>query len=230
MTDAGNILVAPSVLSADFSRLGEEIARVERGGADLLHLDVMDGHYVNNITFGPMIVGAVDRLTDLPLSTHLMITDPGQYLEAFVKAGSDAVIAHVEVLDDPRKTMGRIRELGARAGITCDPDTPFEAVEPYLDAVDVFLVMSVRPGWGGQSFMPEVLPKAERAARLKRERGLEFAIHIDGGIDPGTAPRAVAAGVEVLVAGSAIFKASDPEAMVETLRRAGRSGRPGPPV
>jgi ribulose-phosphate 3-epimerase len=221
------IQIAPSILSADFSRLGEEIAVVERAGADLLHVDVMDGHYVDNLTFGPMIVGAIDRLTDLRLSTHLMITDPDRYAEAFIEAGSDDVIVHVEVLDDARPLLRRIRELGARPGVTSNPDTPFSNVEPYLDEVDLFLVMSVNPGWGGQAFIPQALTKAEQAAAIKRERGLPFDIHIDGGIGLETAPQAVEAGCEVLVAGSAIFKADDPAGMVRRLREIGDGAASG---
>ena len=213
------ICIAPSVLSADFSRLGEEIRAVEEAGADLLHLDVMDAHYVDNLTFGPMIVGAIDRLTGLRLSTHLMITDPAAYAERFVKAGSDDVIVHVEVLQDPVPLLREIRKMGARPGITANPDTPFERVEPYLGEVDVYLVMSVNPGWGGQEFMPEALPKATRAAEVRRAREFRFGIHIDGGIDARTAPRAVEAGVDVLVAGSAVFGGEDPGERVRALRR-----------
>jgi ribulose-phosphate 3-epimerase len=212
--------IAPSVLSADFSRLGDEVRRVEEGGADLLHLDVMDGHFVPNLTFGPMVVEALNRITDLHLSTHLMMSDPLPMLEAFVRAGSDAVIVHIESYPDPRPALGRIRELGAAAGLTLNPGTPFEAVEPYLDHVDQLLIMSVNPGWGGQGFMPEVLPKVTRAAEARRDKGYGYEIHIDGGIDLGTAPRAVQAGAEVLVAGSAVFKAPDPRARVGELRRA----------
>ena len=219
----GSIRVAPSVLAADFSRLAEELRRVERGGADLFHLDVMDGHYVPNLTFGPMIVGAIHRLTGLHLSTHLMITNPEEHLEAFVKAGSDAVIVHVEVCPDPAAVLRRIRGLGVLAGITLDPETPFALVEPFLPLADVLLVMSVKPGFGGQAFLPEVLPKAARAAQLKRAQGYGYSIHIDGGIDLRTAPLAVEAGCEVLVAGSAIFRSEDPEAMVGRIRRAGES-------
>jgi ribulose-phosphate 3-epimerase len=217
--------IAPSILSADFTRLGEEIEAVERGGADLLHLDVMDGHFVPNLTFGPMIVDAINRLSDLHLSTHLMMTDPAPFFEEFVRAGSDAIIVHVESYPDPAPVLEKIRSLGALAGLTLNPATPFEAVEPFLSWVDVFLVMSVNPGFGGQGFMPEVLPKATRAVALKAQTGYGYEIHIDGGIDRDTAPRAVEAGVEVLVAGSAIFKAPDPEAMVGELRKVGEAVR-----
>ena len=211
--------IAPSILAADFSRLAEEIQRVENGGADLLHLAVMDGHFVPNLTFGPMLVRAMDRITKLPLSTHLMMSDPAPFLKEFVAAGSDSVIVHVEIDSDVRSALKEIRDLGAGAGITLNPGTPFQAVEPFLEEIDLLLVMSVHPGFGGQGFIPEVLSKATRAAELKKERGLKYEIHIDGGIDTTTALPAIRAGAEVLIVGSAVFKAPDPGAMVGELRR-----------
>jgi ribulose-phosphate 3-epimerase len=225
MTAPDPIRIAPSVLSADFSRLGEEIRVVEEAGADLLHLDVMDAHFVPNLTFGPMIVNAIDRLTELPLYTHLMMTDPRPFFGEFIEAGSDAIIVHIESYPEPVPLLREIRSLGAKAGLTLNPATPFSRIEPHLGEADVFLVMSVHPGFGGQGFLPEALPKAEAAARVKRERGLPFEIHIDGGIDLSTAPRAARAGVEVLVAGSAVFGADDPGAMVRALREAGEAAR-----
>jgi ribulose-phosphate 3-epimerase len=213
--------IAPSVLSADFTRLGEEVRMVEEGGADLLHLDVMDAHFVPNLTFGPMVIAAIDSITELKLSTHLMMSDPEPFLEDFVKAGSDEVIVHIESYPDPTRVLARIRELGAQAGLTLNPDTPMEAIEPYLSGVDVFLVMSVNPGWGGQGFMPSMLPKLTRAVELRKEHGYGYSLHIDGGIDRTTAPEAVQAGAEVLIAGSAVFKSEDPRAMVGELRRVG---------
>jgi ribulose-phosphate 3-epimerase len=219
MAEPLGIRIAPSILAADFSRLGDEIATVQQGGADLLHLDVMDAHFVPNLTFGPLIVKAIDKLTSLRLSTHLMMTDPEPYFEAFVKAGSDDVIVHIESYPDPRRALSRIGELGARPGLTLNPATPFASIEPYLADVDVLLVMSVYPGFGGQAFMPEVLPKVTRARQLKQLHRYRYEIHIDGGIDLETGPRAVRAGAEVLVAGSAIFRAPDPGTRVEEMRR-----------
>jgi len=225
MSSPAPLRIAPSVLAADFSRLAEEIRTVESAGADLLHLDVMDAHFVPNLTFGPMIVDAINRITDLHLSTHLMMTDPRPFLDEFIKAGSDAVIIHIESYPDPVSVLREIRDLGALAGLTLNPATPMDVVEPFLEGVDVFLVMSVHPGFGGQGFMPEALPKVARLAHLKEERGYTYEIHIDGGIDRDTAPLAAREGVEVLVAGSAIFKAPDAGAMVETLRNLAETAR-----
>jgi ribulose-phosphate 3-epimerase len=213
-------LIAPSLLAADFSRLAQEIEKVEQGGADLLHLDVMDAHFVPNLTFGPMIVKAIDKITQLRLSTHLMMTDPEPFTESFVKAGSDDVIVHIESYPDPRAVLAKIQGLGARRGLTLNPSTPFETIEPFLGDVDVLLVMSVHPGFGGQAFMPEALPKVTKAVELKERFRYGYEIHIDGGIDLETGPRAYEAGAEVLVAGSAIFKAPDPRARVEEMRKA----------
>jgi len=214
-----DLRIAPSILAADFSRLGDEIARVERGGADLLHLDVMDAHFVPNLTFGPMIVKAIDKLTPLRLSTHLMMSDPEPFTDSFVKAGSDDVIVHIESYPDPRRVLAKIQRLGARRGLTLNPETPFNKIEPFLSEVDVLLVMSVHPGFGGQAFMPEALPKVARAVELKTKHRYGYEIHIDGGIDLETGPLAAQAGAEVLVAGSAIFRAPDPAARVGELRQ-----------
>jgi ribulose-phosphate 3-epimerase len=190
-------------------RLDREVRRVEDAGADLLHLDVMDGHFVPNLTFGPIVVAAVKRIARVPLDVHLMITEPIALVPAFAKAGADGLTVHVEACADVAGTLDSIRAMGLRAGISLKPGTPFEAIEPHLGSVDLVLVMTVEPGFGGQAYMPEQEPKLTRARQARADRGLHYTIEVDGGISPETAPRAVAAGAEILVAGSALFGAED---------------------
>ncbi len=208
-----HILIAPSLLSCDFSRLKEEIAEVEKGGSDWLHVDVMDGHFVPNLTIGPVVVQWIKRASRLPLDVHLMIDEPARYLESFRKAGSDSLTVHVEACQDVPKTLQAIRTLGAKAGISLRPKTGVEKIFPYLDQIDLVLVMTVEPGFGGQRFMPEMLEKVK--ALRPRFQGK---ISVDGGIDPATAPQAVAAGADVLVAGTAIFGQKDRAKAITGLR------------
>jgi ribulose-phosphate 3-epimerase len=213
------VAVAPSLLSADFSRLAEEIRAAERAGADLFHLDVMDGRFVPNLTFGPMIVRAVRKLTDLPLDTHLMIENPDRYIPQFADAGSDVITIHAEASTDVRRDLRTIREKGKKSGLTLNPDTPFERIAEYLDGVDLLLVMSVFPGFSGQSFIPDVLSKITKARRIRDDNGFDFAIEIDGGINPDTALRARGAGAEILVAGSSVFGSADYSESIRAIRR-----------
>ncbi|HEY7282197.1 MAG TPA: ribulose-phosphate 3-epimerase [Actinomycetota bacterium] len=215
------VKVAPSILSADFARLADDVARV-RPFVDLLHVDVMDNHYVPNLTIGPPVVRSLRQHTDLFLDCHLMVTDPGSLLEPLAEAGADGVTIHVE-LGDPRPLISRMRALELHPALTMNPSTTFEAVEPYLELVDLLLVMSVHPGFGGQAFIPEVLPKVERARELIDRHGYTCDIQIDGGISPETAPLAARAGANVLVAGSAIFLQPDPPAAARAIRAAADS-------
>ncbi len=198
------ILIAPSLLSADFSRLADEIREVEKAGCDLLHVDVMDGHFVPNLTIGPLVVKAVRKVTKLPLDVHLMIENPVRFIAEFKKAGADWITIHIEAEKEARKTLREIRNLGAKAGISVRPGTPIQEIYPFLDDLDLVLVMSVEPGFAGQAFMPEMMGKL----RLLRPHFSKL-ISVDGGVDPQTAPQALDAGADVLVAGSAIFGQKD---------------------
>ena len=220
MVNGRTIDIAPSILSADFSRLGQEIEAVERGGAGLIHVDVMDGHFVPNITVGLPVVKAVVRSTRLPVDTHLMISEPGRYAEQFVEAGAQMVSVHFEADAHLHRTVMAIKAAGAQAGVVINPATPIGALEEILDFADYVLVMSVNPGFGGQKFIPTSIDKVRRLRRLIDERGLKVRIEIDGGIDLGNIQPVVAAGAEIIVSGSAIFGAQDVSAAVRELRDA----------
>lgn len=211
------VIVAPSLLAADFSDLKKAVGLAEAGGAHWLHLDVMDGHFVPNITFGPMVVKAVRSLTPMPLDVHLMIAPPEPYLEAFARAGADRLTVHVEATPHLHRALQTIGDLGVKAGVALNPATPWEQVAWVLHQVDLVLVMTVNPGFGGQAFLPEVLPKVEALREYINARGLDVHIQVDGGIDVNTAPLAVAAGADVLVAGSAVYGAPDPAAVIAQL-------------
>jgi ribulose-phosphate 3-epimerase len=214
-----DVLLAPSILAADYAVLAEEVAAV-RAESDWLHVDLMDGHFVPNLSIGPPVVASLRKHTDLFLDCHLMVTDPGFWFEPLAQAGADLCSVHVE-LGDPTPLVSRVRELEMQAGVVIDGPTAFEVVEPYLDErIDLLLVMTIKAGFGGQAFVPEHLAKVERAAKIRAERGLAFRIQVDGGIGPRTAGAAVAAGADVLVAGSAIFWAGDPAAAAREIRAA----------
>jgi ribulose-phosphate 3-epimerase len=215
-----NIEIAPSILSANFSCLGDEIRAVERGGADVLHVDVMDGHFVPNITIGLPVVKSLAGFTRLPIDAHLMITEPGTYAPQFVKAGAQMVSVHVEADPNLHRTLTAIKSAGAQAGVVLNPATPVSAVEEALQFVDYVLVMSVNPGFGGQQFIPQSLDKVKRLRQLINERQLNVRIEIDGGIDRTNIETVVAAGAEIIVAGSAIFGTPDAETAVKELRNA----------
>jgi len=213
--------ISASILNADFGRLVDEVRRAADGGADSIHLDVMDGHFVDNLSFGPVVVEAVRPATGLPFHTHLMINNPLAYAERFADAGSDLIVFHVEVDDDPGSVIGVIERAGRRAGIALNPETPAEAVRPWLERVDLVLVMTVHPGWGGQSFITDVLPKLRALRDEVNGRGLPVAIGVDGGVHLETIGAAYAAGGEVLVTGSALYSSDgDLRPTVAALRAA----------
>jgi len=214
------VRIAPSILSADFGALRSEIQAVVAGGAALIHLDVMDGHFVPNLTIGPAVVRSVRSATDLPFDAHLMVTDPAAFFEPFRDAGADRLTVHFEVIDDPVATAGRLRELGMRPGLALNPDTPLEPALGCLEAFDLLLLMTVHPGFGGQAFRADVLPKIRRAATLIRELGLALDLEVDGGINHETVGAVVEAGAEILVAGSAVFRRGEAEPRTRALRAA----------
>ncbi|MFL8935789.1 ribulose-phosphate 3-epimerase [Rossellomorea oryzaecorticis] len=211
--------IAPSILSANFAELGKEIKDVENGGADYIHIDVMDGHFVPNITMGPMVVKAVRPLTDLPLDVHLMIEDPDQYIEAFADAGADYITVHVEAAAHLHRTIQLIKSKGVKAGVVLNPATPAEWVKPILQDIDMVLLMTVNPGFGGQSFIPSVVPKIKQIRSWADEINPKLEIEVDGGINTETAPVCAEAGADVFVAGSAIYNKSDREAAIQDLRK-----------
>lgn len=216
--------IAPSILSADFSRLKDEIQAVEAAGADWLHVDVMDGHFVPNITIGPVVVEWVRKVTTIPVDVHLMITDPDKYAPEFIKAGADWISVHPDTCANPNATLNRIRELGAKASIAVNPDVPLSKVEGCFPDIDMILVMTVFPGFGGQAFIPDVLSKIKEIRKIIDRRKLQILVEADGGIKTDNIDRVVSAGAEVIVSGSGIFKTSNYAETIRQMHEAVRQG------
>jgi len=222
-----NILIAPSILSADFARLGEEVSAVDQAGADVIHVDVMDGHFVPNITIGPLVVDAVRKVTSKPLDVHLMIENADAYIDSFAKAGADWISVHVESCVHLHRSIARIKELGKKAGVVLNPATPVSAIDAILEDVDLIMLMSVNPGFGGQSFIPSTLEKIRRLRELLKSRGQRADIEIDGGIDRQTIGDAAQAGANVFVAGSAIYGCKEYSSIIADLKRLAQQAREG---
>lgn len=225
-----SLLIAPSILSADFAALGDAIAAAERGGADLIHVDVMDGHFVPNITIGPPVVRSIKRVATVPLDVHLMITDPDRYIDAFAEAGAAMMSVHVEVLPHLHRTVHAIKALGVKAGVVINPATPVGAIEEIAGDVDFVLVMSVNPGFGGQTFIPRSESKVREVRALLDRAGNQAPVEIDGGVDLQTVARVVAAGARILVAGAAVFHTPDAERATRELKAAALAALPVSPA
>lgn len=214
------VKIAPSMLSADFSNLTAEIKKVETAGADFLHIDIMDGHFVPNLTFGPPVIECLRKVTNLPFDVHLMVTNPQDLVLPFVKAGANILTVHVETAPHLHRTLQSIKDNGLKAGVALNPATPLSSVEEVLDMIDMVLIMSVNPGFGGQKYIAGSAAKIARLANVITERGLKVAIEVDGGINPDTAPQVIAAGANILVAGSAVYGAADAAEVIKKLRGA----------
>lgn len=216
------IKIAPSILAADFSKLGEEVMEVENAGADWIHIDVMDGHFVPNISFGPVVMEAIRPLTKLPFDVHLMIENADRYIEDFAKAGADYITVHIEASPHLHRTIQLIRSFGVKPGVVLNPHTPVEAILPVLEDIDLVLFMTVNPGFGGQKFINSVLPKVEQLAKIIKDRGLDIDIEIDGGINEETIVACAKAGANVFVAGSAIYGKKDRAEALQKIKKAGQ--------
>ncbi|HHV18299.1 MAG TPA: ribulose-phosphate 3-epimerase [Thermoanaerobacterales bacterium] len=211
--------VAPSILSADFSRLAEEVKRVEAGGADLLHIDVMDGHFVPNITFGPPVISSLKGKTDLPFDVHLMIENPERYVDDFIEAGSDIITVHVESTVHLHRLINYIKNQGIKPGVALNPSTPLTGLQYILDDVYMVLIMSVNPGFGGQTFIPGMIEKIKKLKDIVQQTNSKVLIQVDGGINEDNSPEIIKAGADILVAGSAIYKSSNPGNVIKKLKR-----------